>query len=71
MLNKEAVGNYYLIQVLVIVKTYSSFLNCFSSTHFAEALKSYSIERIRVFLLIESVQTSQCGSGCEREKRLR
>ena len=50
------------------MKTYSSFINYFSSTSFAEALKSNSIGRIRVFLLIESVQTSLCGSICLRKR---
>ena len=56
------------LKVFVILKTYPSFFNYFSTTSFAFALKvSFSGTR-RIFLFIESVQISPCGFVCEREE---
>ena len=52
----------------VILKTYPSFLNYFSTTSFAIALKILFTGRKRIFLFMESVQISPCGSVCEREE---
>ena len=52
----------------VILKTYPSFLNYFSTTSFAIALKVSFSGRRRIFLFIESVQISPCGFVCEREE---
>ena len=50
------------------MKTYLSFLNYFSATSFANALKASSRGRKRIFLIMESVQISPCGFVCEREE---
>ena len=52
----------------VIKKTYLSFLNYFSTTSFAIALKVSSSGRKRIFLFVESVQISPYGFVCEREE---
>ena len=54
--------------VFVIMKTYLWFLNYFSTTSFAIALKVSSSGRKRIFLIMESVQISPCGFVCEREE---
>ena len=54
------------------MKTYLSFLNYFSTTSFAIALKDLKVSssgRKRIFLIMESVQISPCGFVCEREER--
>ena len=56
------------IKVFVIVKTFSSFFNCASSTTLATALNVSPRERKRVVLLMESVQISSCGFVCELEE---
>ena len=50
------------------MKTYLSFLNYFSTTSFANALKASSRGRKIIFLIMESVQISPCGFVCEREE---
>ena len=47
---------------------YLSFLNYFSTTNFAIALKVSSSGRKIIFLIMESVQVSPCGFVREREK---
>ena len=54
--------------VFVIMKTYLWFLNYFSTTSFAIALKASSSGRKRIFLIMESVQISPWGFVCEREE---
>ena len=48
----------YLAEVFVILKTYPLFLNYFSTTSFAIALKVSFSKRKRIFLFMESVQIS-------------
>ena len=57
-----------VLKVFVILKTYPSFLNYFSTTSFAIALKVSFSGRKRIFLFMESVQISPCGFVCEREE---
>ena len=52
----------------VILKTYPSFLNYFSTTSFAVVLKVSFSGRKRIFLFMESIQISLCGFVCEREE---
>ena len=53
-----AVENEYRTKVFVILKTYPSFLNYFSTPSFAIALKVSLSGRKRIFLFMESVQIS-------------
>ena len=50
------------------LKTCLSFLNYFSTTSFAIAMKVSSSGRKGIFLTMESVQISPCGFVCEREE---
>ena len=50
------------------MKTYLSFLNYFSTTSFAIALKVSSSGRKIIFLSMESVQISPCRFVCEHEE---
>ena len=73
MTEQEDILLYYiskqlLLKVFVIVKTFSSFFNCASSTNLAIALNVSLRERKRVVLLMESVQISSCGFVCELEE---
>ena len=52
----------------LILKTYPSLFNYFSTTSFAIALKVCSSGRKRIFLSVESVQISPYGFVCEREE---
>lgn len=66
MLN-TAVENYYFIQIFVIVKSIPRQFIFFSWKSCAKALKLYSSERKRVFMLIGSDQISLRGFVSERE----
>ena len=52
----------------LILKTYPSLFNYFSTTSFAIALKVCSSGRKRIFLFVESVQISPYGFACEGEE---
>ena len=56
------------VEVFVILITYPSFVNYFSTTSVAIALKVSFSGRKRIFLFMESVQISPCSFVCEHEE---
>ena len=57
-----------LITFLLSWLTYLSFMDYFSLTSLAIALRVSSSERKRIFLFVESVQICPCGFVCERKE---